>query len=273
MWFSLIMAQSPDQTNSNKQALSSKSLTTFNEWVRNSFLQTPIIFICVLSDHLEIISEGTAMRRLVAPKITMRAPCGLADAQIKQTKTWKSKTPLVLSYHEIERISFLQTPNIFICVASDPLDLISEGKVMRRLVAHVIFTQYQDWKGAPSSYILYGFQTRKRNYFCHMQSLKGSNLTTCNPCLYLLTLHCQTMGSNCFWREGSTFFRFRQQIERLFVKFHCKDGATIFGAVTQRCFCHSSAPYNECRYLCKWWVSMYLCWMIMFVSYLFICFH
>ena len=24
--------------------------------------------------------------------------------------------------------------------------------------------------------------------------------------------------------------------------------ATIFEAITQRCFCHSSAPYNECRY-------------------------
>jgi hypothetical protein len=40
----------------------------------------------------------------------------------------------VKSFHEIERISSLQTPNIFICVASDPLVLISEEKVMRRLV-------------------------------------------------------------------------------------------------------------------------------------------
>ena len=102
---------------------------------------------------------------------------------------------------EREILSFLQMPNIFICVASDPLDLISEGKVMRRLVAHVIFTQYQDWKGAPSSYILYGFQTRKRNYFCHMQSLKGSNLTTCNLCLYLLTLHWVTNELNLFLKE------------------------------------------------------------------------
>ena len=39
-----------------------------------------------------------------------------------------------------ERDSFLQTSS---SVASDPLDLILEGKVMR-LVAHVIFTQYQD---------------------------------------------------------------------------------------------------------------------------------
>ena len=136
------------------------------------------------------------MRRLVTPILKPRS---------NKQKFESPKPHKCSSYHEIERISFLQTPNIFICVASDPLDLISEGKVMRRLVAHVIFTQYQDWKGAPSSYILYGFQTRKRNYFCHMQSLKGSNLTTCNPCLYLLTLHCQTLGWNCFWRQGYLF--------------------------------------------------------------------
>ena len=31
-------------------------------------------------------------------------------------------------------------------------------------------------------------------------------------------------------------------LEQLLVKIHYKDGATIFGAVTKRCFCHNSAP-------------------------------
>ena len=60
-------------------------------------------------------------------------------------------------------------------------------------------------------------------------------------------------------------------LEQLLVKIHYKDGATIFGAVTKRCFCHNSAPYNRCRHL--WGVWAYLCWMILFVSYPFICFH
>ena len=33
-----------------------------------------------------------------------------------------------------------------------------------------------------------------------------------------------------------------EQIEWLFVKFHHKNGATIFEAVTERCLCYSSAP-------------------------------
>ena len=36
-------------------------------------------------------------------------------------------------------------------------------------------------------------------------------------------------------------------------------------------FCHNSAPYNRRRHL--WGVWAYLCWMILFVSYPFICFR
>ena len=53
----------------------------------------PNIFIYVASDPLDLISEGKAMRRLVAPKITMRAPCGHVEAQIKQTNKERLENP------------------------------------------------------------------------------------------------------------------------------------------------------------------------------------
>ena len=61
-------------------------------------------------------------------------------------------------------------------------------------------------KGAPSSYILYGFQTRKRNYFCHMQSLKGSNLTTCN----VKTLQTDCLAGKCHGRGYLDFFHLKK---------------------------------------------------------------
>ena len=153
----------------------------------------------------------------------------------------------MLSYHEIERISFLQTPNIFICVASDPLDLISEGKVMRRLVAHVIFTQYQDWKGAPSSYILYGFQTRKRNYFCHMQSLKGSNLTTCNLCTACTYLHCIVKLWVEIVSDGGYLFQITiEQNRRKYWQFYSK---ILF---QQQCKKNTNFPSKMNSIHCNW---------------------
>ena len=44
----------------------------------------------------------------------------------------------------------------------------------------------------------------------------------------------------------------------------------IFGAFNQRCFCHiMPPPHNGGRHI--WGVLAYLCWMIQFVSYPFIC--
>ena len=39
--------------------------------------------------------------------------------------------------------------------------------------------------------------------------------------------------------NSENYFLVPKQIEQLFVKFHYKYGATIYGAVTQRCFSHT----------------------------------
>ena len=70
-------------------------------------------------------------------------------------------------------------------------------------------------KGLPSSYILYGFKTRKRNDFCHMQSLKGTfdhmqswpttNFSCNTPKEIMVVIHWWCIKHFLYHRHNKTF--------------------------------------------------------------------
>ena len=96
------------------------------------------------------------------------------------------------------------------------------------------------------------------------------------PIISLLQIHCPfhimadkypkviiTVGSKCLTMYKNHFSR-SIHIFIFLSNFTIKMAHLSLEQLLKRCFCQNSAPYNGCRHLC---------WMILFISYPFICFY